>query len=134
MFFARDDTKSPFYISLIIVILNISVSLYFFRKFGFIIIPIATSISSWLGVFVYLLLLKDRNYFKIGKLNTLNIIKIFFGTIIMSILLLFLIDFFNDKLDYSQNFKFLSITCSNNRRYNLFHFLLFIRCVKFQKI
>ena len=44
-FFARDDTKTPFYISITIVIINILISLTLFSRFGFIIIPIATSIS-----------------------------------------------------------------------------------------
>ena len=40
--FARNDTKTPFYFSLISVILNIVISLSLFSKLGFIIIPIAT--------------------------------------------------------------------------------------------
>ena len=51
-FFARNNTKKPFYISVIIVLLNIFISVSFFNKVGFIIIPIATSISTWIGVFV----------------------------------------------------------------------------------
>ena len=47
--FARDNTKTPFYYSLISVIINISISLLFFNKVGFLIIPIATSISSWVN-------------------------------------------------------------------------------------
>ena len=106
MFFARDNTKTPFYVSLMIVILNISISLSFFREFGFIIIPISTSISSWFGIIIYILLLKNRKFFKFETKTIFNILKIFFSTILMSILLLFLTDYFYDKLDYSQNFKF----------------------------
>ena len=40
-FFARDNTKTPFYISLLIVFLNILISILFFNKIGFLIIPIA---------------------------------------------------------------------------------------------
>ena len=43
-FFARDNTKTPFYISIFIVFLNILISVSLFNKIGFIIIPIATSI------------------------------------------------------------------------------------------
>ena len=46
-FFARNNTKTPFYISTLIVLLNILISISFFNKVGFIIIPIATSISAW---------------------------------------------------------------------------------------
>ena len=48
--FARGNTKTPFYFSLISVLINISISVLFFEEVGFIIIPIATSISSWVNV------------------------------------------------------------------------------------
>ena len=38
MFFARDNTKTPFYVSSIIVILNTSISLFFFRELGFVLL------------------------------------------------------------------------------------------------
>ena len=59
-FFANHDTKTPFYISLFSVILNILVSIYYFKSVGFIIIPIATSISSWFNsilLFIFLRIL-----------------------------------------------------------------------------
>ena len=43
-FFARDNTITPFYISSFIVFLNVTISIVFFQKFGFLIVPIATSI------------------------------------------------------------------------------------------
>ena len=57
-FFANHDTKTPFYISLVSVALNIIISLYYFKNVGFIIIPIATSISSWFNSVVLFLFLK----------------------------------------------------------------------------
>ncbi len=45
-FFARNNTKTPFYISIFIVSFNILISITFFNKIGFIIIPIATSVST----------------------------------------------------------------------------------------
>ena len=52
--FARHNTKSPFYYSLISVLINISISVLFFEKIGFIIIPIATTISSWFNTLLLL--------------------------------------------------------------------------------
>ena len=52
-FFARNDTKLPFYLSVLSVILNILISISLFNRFGFVIIPIATSISSWVNVALY---------------------------------------------------------------------------------
>ena len=51
-FFARNNTKTPFYISSFIVLLNILISISFFNKIGFIIIPIATSVSTWIGIMI----------------------------------------------------------------------------------
>ena len=59
-FFARDNTKTPFYISALVVFLNILISVSFFNKIGFTIIPIATSISTWFGVFIYIYLLNSK--------------------------------------------------------------------------
>ncbi len=69
--FARDNTKSPFYYSLISVLVNISISIFYFDKVGFIIIPIATSISSWINAFLLFLNLSQNDYFKLK--NILNI-------------------------------------------------------------
>ena len=67
-FFARDNTKTPFYISIFIVLLNILISISFFNKIGFIIIPIATSISTWVGVFIYIYLLNRKKFYYL-KIN-----------------------------------------------------------------
>ena len=61
--FARNDTKTPFYFSLISVILNIVISVSLFSKLGFIIIPIATSISSWLNGILLMVFVLNKNYF-----------------------------------------------------------------------
>ena len=66
-FFARDDTKTPFYISSLIVILNILISVTFFSKIGFLIIPISTSFSTWIGVFNFFIFIKKKKVFNIGK-------------------------------------------------------------------
>jgi len=59
-FFANNDTKTPFYISLISVVLNIFISIYYFSEVGFIIIPIATSISSWFNSILLFIFLKKQ--------------------------------------------------------------------------
>ena len=57
-FFARDNTKTPFYISAFIVFLNIIISLSFFKKIGFFNNSYCNFISTWIGVFAFLYLLK----------------------------------------------------------------------------
>ena len=74
-FFANHDTKTPFYISLISVILNIFISVYYFNEIGFIIIPIATSISSWFNSILLFIFLKNENYFILIKYFLSNLLK-----------------------------------------------------------
>ena len=49
------------------MILNILISVSLFSKIGFIIIPIATSISTWVGVIIYLYLLNLKKSLLIEK-------------------------------------------------------------------
>ena len=104
-FFARDNTKTPFYLSLFSVILNIAISVIYFKEVGFIIIPIATSISTWITVIFYLILLNKSKFIILRALPLFNILKIILSTIIMSFALYYGIDFFEDKLIYSNNYK-----------------------------
>ena len=104
-FFARDNTKTPFYISSFIVFLNIMISVSFFNKIGFIIIPIATSISTWIGVFIYIYLLNIKKILLLKNQLMINFIKILISTIIMASILIFSLNRFANYLDYSYNYK-----------------------------
>ena len=104
-FFARNNTKTPFYISAFIVFLNILVSVSFFNKIGFIIIPIATSISTWSGVFIYIYLLNSKKILLLKNQLMINFIKILISTIIMVSILIFSLNRFANYLDYSYNYK-----------------------------
>ena len=104
-FFARNDTKIPFYISSFIVFLNILISVTLFEKYGFIIIPIATSISTWTGVLIYTFVLNNRNSLMLKNYLFKNVIKIILITILMSFLLIFALEFYSDYLDYTYKYK-----------------------------
>ncbi len=104
-FFARDNTKTPFYISAFIVFLNIFISLSFFNKIGFIIIPVATSISTWVGVFIYIYLLNSKKILLLKNQLIKNFIKILISTIIMTSILLFSLNRFANYLDYGYYYK-----------------------------
>jgi putative peptidoglycan lipid II flippase len=104
-FFARDNTKIPFYISVFSVLLNISISVFYFKEFGFIIIPIATSIATWSAVIIYLILLLKLRYLNVGSVFYINFAKIIISVAIMNLLLYFLINFFEDKLIYTNYYK-----------------------------
>ena len=105
--FARDNTKIPFYFSTVSVFINILISVYYFKDLGFVIIPIATSISSWVNsIFLYIYLHKE-NYFKINKKLIIQIIRVAISTITMGILLQNLLSYFDSELSFENNYKFI---------------------------
>ncbi len=107
--FARNDTKTPFKYSLISVILNIIISLSFFSKVGFIIIPISTTISSWFNGIILLIFVINKNYFKFSSNFIIQIIKIIISNIISIFIFYFLVNLLSSSLDYANNYKFLFI-------------------------
>ena len=104
-YFARDNTKTPFYISLISMVINILVSVSLFKKYGFIIIPIATTLSTWFATLLYFFLLKKQKFLVFQNRTLISILKILLATIIMCFFLYFGLEYFEDKFDYSYNFK-----------------------------
>ena len=105
--FARDNTRIPFYFSTVSVLINILISVYYFRDLGFIIIPIATSISSWVNSILLYIYLSKEGYFKLSKKLIIQIIKITISTITMGILLQNLLSHFDSQLSFESNYKFL---------------------------
>jgi len=104
-FFANNDTKTPFYISLISVILNIFISIYYFKSVGFIIIPIATTISSWFNSIILFIYLKNRNLFNFNRIFLIRFFKIIFSSVMMGIFFEYLILIFEKKLVYDYYLK-----------------------------
>jgi len=106
-FFARNDTKTPFYLSVASVTLNIVISLSLFSKFGFIIIPIATSISSWINVFMYYYLIKKRNIHIFDNKFIYRFPRMILSVVVMVIVLYLLLGFFSTKFNYNESWKFI---------------------------
>jgi putative peptidoglycan lipid II flippase len=104
-FFARHNTKIPFYISLASVLLNISISIIFFKEIGFIIIPIATTIASWFNAILLFISLKMKNLFNFNLAFINRFIKILLASLLMGIFFNYVIHFFNDKMLYEASFK-----------------------------
>ena len=105
-FFANHNTKTPFYISFISVLLNIFISLYYFKTVGFIIIPIATSISSWFNSIVLFIYLKKENLFNFNKYFIIKFFRISLASLSMYLFFKYLISNFESLLVYDYNFKF----------------------------
>ncbi len=104
-FFARDNTKTPFYVSSFIVILNVIISVSYFRSIGFIIVPIATSISTWAGVFIYLYLLYKNNILILQPKLFKNFFKIIVSSVLMSFILIIFLNKYANYLEYSSAYK-----------------------------
>ena len=134
-FFANHDTKTPFLISLVSVILNICVSVYFFEKIGFIIIPIATSVSSWFNSLVLFVYLRKKDLFNFHKNFLPSFIKIFFATILMGLFFKYLILFFENQMVYEHYFKSFYLILSVFLGLSFYLILsLFIKAFKYDDI
>ena len=107
--FARHNTKIPFYFSVFSVITNILISVYYFNKIGFIIIPIATTISSWFNVIILLIYLTIKKYYLINLILFKSLLKIALSTILTSYIFYNLIKFFSENLTYNSEYKLITI-------------------------
>ena len=106
-FFARNDTKTSFYLSVISVILNILISVSFFNKLGFVIIPIATSISSWINVFFHYYFIRKRNLYNFDKTFIYKFPRMILSVVVMGIILYLLLGFFSEQFNYNEGWKFI---------------------------
>jgi len=79
----------------------------FFKKFGFVIIPIATSISSWINVFLHFYFIKKRNLYNFDKTFVYKFPRMILSVVAMGIILYLLLGFFSDKFDYNESWKFI---------------------------
>ena len=107
--FARNDTKTPFYFSLISVIINIVISVSLFSEVGFIIIPIATTISSWLNGFLLMIFVLNKNYFSFKNSFFVQLFKILVTNFVCLGLFKLFINYFNEYFIFSNSYKFLAI-------------------------
>ena len=94
--FARNDTKTPFYFSLISVIMNVVISVSLFSEVGFIIIPIATTISSWLNGFLLMIFVLNKNYFSFKNSFFVQLFKILVTNCVCLGLFKLFINYFNE--------------------------------------
>ena len=104
-FFANHDTKTPFYISLISVLLNILISIYFFKSIGFIIIPIATSISSWFNLVILFSYSQKRNLFSFNNIFIKRFFRIVFSSVLMGLFFNYLLILFDTQLFFESSLK-----------------------------
>ena len=107
--FARHNTKTPFHFSIFSVLLNIFISVYFFNKIGFIIIPIATTVSSWFNTLLLLFYLISKKYFSFYRNFPIKFLNILFVSSFSSFIFYKLIQYFSEYLIYESEYKLLTI-------------------------
>ena len=107
--FARHDTKSPFYYSLTSVVINILISIIFFQKIGFIIIPIATTISSWINAFLLFLKLSKNDHFNLKNILIISNLKTILISSITIYLFYIFLNFFEEYLAYNSELKLITL-------------------------
>ena len=134
-FFANNDTKTPFYISVISVALNIVISVYYFEHIGFIIIPIATTISSWFNSLILFIYLKKKDLFEFNKTFLTRFVKILFASILMGCFFKYLILTFDHQLAYGYYLKSFYLILSVFLGLSFYLILsLFIKAFKYKDI
>ena len=103
---------SPIIYATILLLLNIFISVYYFSEIGFIIIPIATSISSWFNSILLFLFLKKRQLFYFNQIFFIKFIKIIFASILMGLFFNLLLNSFQNELAFNQSIKSLYLVLS----------------------
>ena len=91
------------------MIVNIIISVYYFNKVGFIIIPMATTISSWINALLLLIYLTNKEYFSIKFDFIKSFLKIVLSSIFTSFIFYNLINCFSNNLSYNSEYKLLTI-------------------------
>jgi len=86
-------------------LLNIIISIYFFKSVGFIIIPIATTISSWFNLIFLFFILRKNDLFVFNDIFIKRFFKIIFSSILMGLFFNFLMNFFEEQMLFSQSLK-----------------------------
>ncbi len=82
-FFAREDTKTPLYISIVSVITNVVLSLLLIGSMREMGIAVATAISAWVNALLLYLFLAFRNHMKFDDLLVRNSIKILLSSFLL---------------------------------------------------
>ena len=108
-FFAREDTKTPLYISLLCVAVNIALSLILMSSMREMGIALATAVSAWINFFLLFFILRIKGNFILDNKLLTNLFKILLSLFVMIIACYLLnnallSNFYNEKI-FSKLFK-----------------------------
>ena len=86
-FFAREDMRTPFWFSCIMVVTNIALSLMLFPTLGHVGIAIATSVSAWVNLVLLVVTQWRRGDFKPDHLTLRRLVMLLVSAITMGIVI-----------------------------------------------
>ena len=109
-YFARGNTKFPFYVSVLTVIINILISIILFNRLGFVSIALGTTVSCWCAILIYQFFLLTNGMHKFDKTFIARVSKIFVCSFIMSAVLSFLLFKFQFAFEHGSIHKIFSLT------------------------
>jgi putative peptidoglycan lipid II flippase len=89
-FFAREDTKTPLYVSIVSVVVNIILSLILIQSMQEIGIALATAISAWINALFLYIMLRIRNNISLDTRLIISGYKIIICSIVMGVTCYFL--------------------------------------------
>ena len=82
-FFAREDTKTPLYVSVVSVIINVVLSLLLISTMREMGIALATAISAWVNAFLLFIILQFKKNFILDAIFLKNSFKIIISVLVM---------------------------------------------------
>ena len=88
-YFAREDMRTPFYFSIVMVVANVGISLWLFPTIGHVGIAIATSISAWINFMLLAATLWFRGQYRPHKNTLYRVLMIVVSAAIMGGVLYF---------------------------------------------
>lgn len=89
VFYANEDTKTPFKIATICIGMNLILNLILMIPLQYVGMALATSLASWLNVILMSTTLKKRHWMMLEKRLFVHTIKIFFACFLMALALWF---------------------------------------------
>ncbi len=121
-FFAKQDPYTPFKVTSISIFTNIFMTIVLFRILGFYAIPVSITLTSFLTMFVYLLIHKQKNFFVFTKKVRIHTFKYFTLSFILGLEILGFKEI-TQSFDISETYRFFTIL-----------FLMFLTFILFLKI
>lgn len=119
-FFSRGDTKTPMKIAIICLINNVICNFLFFSfNFGYIGIVLSSVISTYLNLFLLLLLLIKKNHFKFEQDFLQKLIKILIPAAIMMLILITIKSFLAQNYNLNKIYELIIIISSGLISYGI---------------